>query len=150
MGSAPAFRLHPFASLRGYRLYRGYLQRLEVSTSLPKFETLAKVIFTNYIFFWREKKKNRKFFKKYNYHFSTLSYILCIFKRITPNSIAVIINTMLNTPSALKDNLINIVEIMNPEFRITLLNLSECKKENNSNKTSTRIRMVKNHQKIFY
>jgi hypothetical protein len=54
---------------------------------------------------------------------------------------------MFNTPSALKDNLINIVEIMNPEFRITLLNLSECKKENNSNKTSTRIRMVKKSSK---
>jgi hypothetical protein len=54
---------------------------------------------------------------------------------------------MFNTPSALKDNLIKMVEIINPEFLITLLNLSECKKENNSNKTSTSINIVKKSSK---
>jgi hypothetical protein len=52
-----------------------------------------------------------------------------------------------NIPSVLKDNLIKIVEIIKPEFLITLLNLSEYKKENNSKKTSARIRIVKKSSK---
>ena len=43
--------------------------------------------------------------------------------------------------------LINIVEIINPEFLITPLNLSECKKENNNNNTSTSISIVKKSSK---
>ena len=38
---------------------------------------------------------------------------------------AVTISTVFNKPSVLKDNLIKIVVIINPEFLITLLNLSE-------------------------
>ena len=39
---------------------------------------------------------------------------------------AVTISTIFNMPSVLKDNLIKIVVNINPEFLITLLNLSKC------------------------
>ena len=39
------------------------------------------------------------------------------------------------------------VEIINPEFLMTLLNLSECKKENSNNTTSTSINIVKKSSK---
>jgi anionic cell wall polymer biosynthesis LytR-Cps2A-Psr (LCP) family protein len=42
---------------------------------------------------------------------------------------AVTISTIFNMPSVLKDNLIKIVVNINPEFLITLLNLSKCKKK---------------------
>ena len=60
---------------------------------------------------------------------------------------AITISTIFKIPSVLNDNLIKIVEIINPEFLITRLNLSECKKENNNNKTSTSISMVKKSSK---
>ena len=66
---------------------------------------------------------------------------------ITPNTTANIIRTMFIIPSVLNDSLIKIVEIINPEFLITLLNLSECKKENNSKRTSTSINIVKKSSK---
>jgi hypothetical protein len=52
-----------------------------------------------------------------------------------------------NIPSVLKDSLIIIVEIIKPEFLITVLNLSECKNENNKIKTSTKIKIVKKSSK---
>jgi hypothetical protein len=66
---------------------------------------------------------------------------------ITPKTTANIIRTMFIIPSVLNDSLIKIVEIINPEFLITLLNLSECKKENNSKRTSTSINIVKKSSK---
>ena len=57
------------------------------------------------------------------------------------------IKAVFNRPSALKESRINIVEIRKPEFLITVLNLSVCKKENSSNNTSVRMRMVKNSLK---
>lgn len=60
---------------------------------------------------------------------------------------AVTISTVFNMPSVLKDNLIKIVVNINPEFLITLLNLSKCRKENKNNKTSTSIRTVKKSSK---
>jgi hypothetical protein len=48
-------------------------------------------------------------------------------------------------PSVLKDNLIKIVVNINPEFLITLLNLSKCKKKINTIK----LLQVKNSKKII-
>ena len=45
------------------------------------------------------------------------------------------------------DNLINIVEIINPELRITLWNSSVIKKEKRSKRTSAIIKMEKNCSK---
>jgi hypothetical protein len=50
-------------------------------------------------------------------------------------------------PSVLNESLIIIVEIIKPEFLITVLNLSECKKENSKIKTSTKISIVKKSSK---
>ncbi len=50
---------------------------------------------------------------------------------------------MFNKPSIPKESLINIVEIIKPELRITRLNLSVCKSEINSSSTSVKISMVK-------
>ena len=44
----------------------------------------------------------------------------------TPKLTAVTIRTEFNSPSVPKDSLTKIVEITNPELRITLLNLSVC------------------------
>jgi hypothetical protein len=49
--------------------------------------------------------------------------------------------------SAEKDNLMRIVEITNPEFRMTLLNSSVCKNENRSSNTSIKINIVKKSSK---
>ena len=61
-----------------------------------------------------------------------------------PNIIADTINTVFNNPLTEKDNRIKIVEIIKPEFLITLWNSSVWKKENNSKITSTIIKIVKN------
>ena len=50
-------------------------------------------------------------------------------------------------PSTEKDSRINMVEIINPEFRITLWNSSVWKNENNNNITSAIIRILKNCSK---
>ncbi len=54
---------------------------------------------------------------------------------------------LLMIPLTEKDIRINIVEIINPEFRITLWNSSVWKNENNNNITSAIIRMLKNCSK---
>ena len=66
---------------------------------------------------------------------------------ITPNKTALTIRIVFIIPSVPKESLIKIVEIINPEFLITLLNLSERKKENSNKSTSIRIKMVKNFSK---
>ena len=66
---------------------------------------------------------------------------------ITPNKTAVTIRIVFINPSVPKESLINIVEIINPELRITLLNLSDRKKENKSKSTSINIKIVKNFSK---
>ena len=66
---------------------------------------------------------------------------------VTPNSVAKTTNMVLKTPSAPKESFINIVDIMKPEFLITLLNLSVRKNEKSSNSTSIRIKIVKNSSK---
>ena len=50
-------------------------------------------------------------------------------------------------PLTEKDNRINIVEIINPEFRITLWNSSVWKNENSNKITSAIIRILKNCSK---
>ena len=70
-----------------------------------------------------------------------------IFKRITPKNTAQTIKILFKIPSAPKDNLSMIVEMIKPEFRITLLKSSECKKENNKRRTSTKISIVKKSSK---
>jgi hypothetical protein len=50
-------------------------------------------------------------------------------------------------PVTEKDIRINMVEIINPEFRITLWNSSVWKNENNNNITSAIIRILKNCSK---
>ena len=57
------------------------------------------------------------------------------------------ISTSLMIPLTEKDNRINIVEIMNPEFRITLWNWSVWKNENSNKITSAIIRILKNCSK---
>ena len=58
-----------------------------------------------------------------------------------------IINATLFKPSVIKDSLIKIVDIMNPEFLMILWNLSELKKEDSNKKTSTRIKIWNNSSK---
>jgi hypothetical protein len=65
----------------------------------------------------------------------------------SPNKIAETIRISLMIPLTEKDIRINIVEIMNPEFRITLWNSSVWKNENNNNITSAIIRILKNCSK---
>ena len=65
----------------------------------------------------------------------------------SPNKIAETISILLMIPLTEKDMRINIVEIINPEFRMTLWNSSVWKNENNSNITSAIIRIVKNCSK---
>ena len=50
-------------------------------------------------------------------------------------------------PSVPKESFINIVDMIKPELRMTLLNLSERKNENNSKSTSIKIRIVKKSAK---
>ena len=66
---------------------------------------------------------------------------------ITPNNTAKTIKTVLIIPSVPKESLIKMVDIINPEFLITLLNLSVKKNENNKSITSTNIKIVKNSSK---
>ena len=61
--------------------------------------------------------------------------------------IAETMSILLMIPLTEKDIRINIVEIINPEFRITLWNSSVWKNENNNNITSAIIRMLKNCSK---
>ena len=65
----------------------------------------------------------------------------------SPNKIAETISILLMIPLTEKDMRINIVEIINPEFRITLWNSSVWKNENNNNITSAIIRILKNCSK---
>jgi len=51
---------------------------------------------------------------------------------------------MYNKPSTPNERRIRIVEIINPEFLTTLLNLLVCAKLSKSNNTSVRISTVKN------
>ncbi|MFN3918620.1 MAG: hypothetical protein ACK4K0_12895 [Flavobacteriales bacterium] len=64
-----------------------------------------------------------------------------------PKTMAHTINALLSNPVVEKDNLIRMVEIIKPEFRITLWNSSVRKKENNNKKTSAKIKTVKNCSK---
>jgi hypothetical protein len=68
-------------------------------------------------------------------------------KIIIPNTTDKTNKITFKIPSVLKDSLIIIVEIIKPEFLITVLNLSECKNENSKIKTSTKIRIVKKSSK---
>ena len=65
----------------------------------------------------------------------------------SPKSKELTINMIFVNPSAIKEILIRMVEIMNPEFLIIVWNKSELKKEKINNKTSTRIRIWKNSSK---
>ena len=65
----------------------------------------------------------------------------------SPKSTATKINMVFRTPSVPKDSFMIMVEIIKPEFLITLLNLSVTKNENNKINTSTRIRTVKKSSK---
>ena len=64
-----------------------------------------------------------------------------------PNKTAETIKVVLIRPLTEKEIRINIVEIINPEFRITLWNSSVWKNENNNNITSAIIRTLKNCSK---
>jgi hypothetical protein len=68
-------------------------------------------------------------------------------KMESPNKIAETINKLLMMPLTEKEIRINMVEIINPEFRITLWNSSVWKKENNNKITSAMIRILKNCSK---
>ena len=57
------------------------------------------------------------------------------------------INRLLTRPVLEKDKLIKIVEIINPEFLITLWKSSVIKKENNKISTSAKINTVKKSSK---
>jgi hypothetical protein len=57
------------------------------------------------------------------------------------------INILFNNPVIENDKRISIVDIINPEFLITLWNSSVKKNENNNNITSAKIRKVKNCSK---
>ncbi len=60
---------------------------------------------------------------------------------------AEVINKVFSNPVTEKDNLIKIVDIMKPEFLITIWKSSVWKNENSSKITSAMIRMVKNCSK---
>ncbi len=57
------------------------------------------------------------------------------------------INILFNNPVIENDKRIRIVDIINPEFLITLWNSSVKKNENSNNITSAKIRKVKNCSK---
>ena len=59
----------------------------------------------------------------------------------SPNSKEQRIKMTFVNPSAMKEILISMVEIINPEFLIMVWNESELKKEKINNNTSTRIRI---------
>ena len=58
-----------------------------------------------------------------------------------PNSKELRIKMTFVNPSAMKEILISIVEIINPEFLIMVWNESELKNEKINNNTSTKIRI---------
>lgn len=64
-----------------------------------------------------------------------------------PKIMAQTINILFNNPVIENDKRIRIVDIINPEFLITLWNSSVKKNENNNNITSAKIRKVKNCSK---
>ena len=59
----------------------------------------------------------------------------------SPKSKELTINMIFVNPSAIKEILIRMVEIMNPEFLIIVWKQIRIKKEKINNKTSTRIRI---------
>ena len=65
----------------------------------------------------------------------------------SPNSKELRIKMIFINPSAMKEILISMVEIINPEFLIIVWNESELKNEKINNNTSTRIRIWKNSSK---
>ena len=65
----------------------------------------------------------------------------------SPKSKELIIKMIFINPSAMKEILIRIVEIINPEFLIIVWNKSELKNEKINNNTSTRIKIWKNSSK---
>ena len=65
----------------------------------------------------------------------------------SPNKIAETINKLLMIPLTEKEIRISMVEIINPEFRITLWNSSVWKNENNNKITSAMIKILKNCSK---
>ena len=66
---------------------------------------------------------------------------------MTPNNTAATMSIAFKIPSVPKESFINIVDMIKPELRMTLLNLSERKNENNSKSTSIKIRIVKKSAK---
>ena len=75
------------------------------------------------------------------------SHWLYISKIKSPNNKELIINKILVKPSVMKEILIRIVEIINPEFLIMVWKASELKNEKINNNTSTRIKIWKNSSK---
>ena len=65
----------------------------------------------------------------------------------SPNSKELRIKMIFINPSAMKEILISMVEIINPEFLIIVWNESELKNEKINNNTSTSIRIWKNSSK---
>ncbi len=65
----------------------------------------------------------------------------------SPNNIAETISMLLMSPLKVKDIRFNIVEIINPEFRISLWNSSKGKNKNNNNITSAKY-YISNNQNI--
>ena len=65
----------------------------------------------------------------------------------TPNNTATTIKIVFRIPSVPNDSFIKIVDMIYPEFRITIQNLSVCKSENKSRKTSVNIKIVKKSSK---
>jgi hypothetical protein len=65
----------------------------------------------------------------------------------SPKTTAAIIKTVFINPVTEKDKRMSIVDIMNPELRMTLWNSSVWKNENNRRNTSTIIKTVKNCSK---
>jgi hypothetical protein len=68
-------------------------------------------------------------------------------KMESPNKIAETINKLLMMPLTEKEIRISMVEIINPEFRMTLWNSSVWKNENNNKITSAMIKILKNCSK---
>jgi hypothetical protein len=65
----------------------------------------------------------------------------------SPNKMAETINKLLMIPLTEKEIRINMVEMINPEFRMTLWNSSVWKNENNNKITSAIIKILKNCSK---
>ena len=72
---------------------------------------------------------------------------LCIISISKPKIIAVKIKAVFNKPLTEKDNLIKIVDIIKPEFLMTLWKSTVWKKENNNKTTSAIIKIAKNCSK---